>query len=82
MAGAGELFVNGEKVDEVEMPHTHMATFSLSEAFDVGRDTGTQVSNLYTDEFHFKGDLNKVDFELFGATETDPKAELAEEEGN
>jgi arylsulfatase A-like enzyme len=81
-AGTGELFVNGEKVDEVDMPHTHPATFSLSEAFDVGRDTGTQVSNLYTDEFHFKGDLDKVEFELIGQTETDPKAELAEEEGN
>jgi arylsulfatase A-like enzyme len=81
-SGTGELFVNGEKVDEVDMPHTHPATFSLSEAFDVGLDTGTQVSKLYTSEFPFQGDLDNVVVELIGETELDPAAELATEEGN
>ena len=58
--GNGELFVNGKKVDEVFMPQMHIATYSLAETFDVGSDTGTQVSKLYTDPFPFKGSLDRV----------------------
>jgi len=59
-AGNGELYVNGEKVDEVHMPQMHIATYSLAETFDVGLDTGTQVSKLYTDPFPFNGKLDRV----------------------
>ena len=58
--GNGELYVNGKKVDEIFMPKMHIATYSLAETFDVGRDTGTQVSKLYTDPFPFKGELDRV----------------------
>jgi arylsulfatase len=58
--GIGELYVNGEKVDEVEMPQMHVATYSLAETFDIGRDTGTQVSDLYTGIFKFNGGLDRV----------------------
>ena len=58
--GTGELYVNGEKVDEVEMPQMHIATYSLAETFDIGRDTGTQVSDLYTGIFKFEGELDRV----------------------
>ena len=58
--GDGELYVNGEKVDEVEMPQMHIATYSLAETFDVGRDTGTQVSDLYDGIFKFDGRLDRV----------------------
>lgn len=58
--GKGELYLNGEKLDEVEMPIMHIAAFSLSETFDVGEDTGTPVSTAYMDNFPFKGDLKKV----------------------
>jgi len=58
--GTGELYVNGEKVDEVDMPQMHISTYSLAETFDVGRDTGTQVSKLYTDPFPFLGELDRV----------------------
>jgi len=58
--GIGELYVNGEKVDEVEMPMMHIATYSLAETFDIGRDTGTQVSDLYTGIFKFDGELDRV----------------------
>ena len=58
--GKGELFVNGMKVDEVDMPEMHRSTYSLAETFDVGIDTGTQVSKLYTDPFPFKGTLDRV----------------------
>jgi len=58
--GDGELYINGEKVDEVEMPQMHIATYSLAETFDIGRDTGTQVSDLYTGIFKFDGKLDRV----------------------
>ncbi len=58
--GKGELYVNGKKVDEVEMPEMHRSTYSLAETFDVGIDTGTQVSKLYKGPFKFKGNLDKV----------------------
>ncbi len=58
--GTGELYVNGEKVDEIEMPQMHIATYSLAETFDIGRDTGTQVSRLYTGIFKFDGELDRV----------------------
>ncbi len=58
--GTGELYVNGEKVDEADMPQMHISTYSLAETFDIGRDTGTQVSKLYTDPFPFVGALDRV----------------------
>ena len=58
--GTGELYVNGVKVDEAEMPQMHISTYSLAETFDVGRDTGTQVSKLYDDPFPFEGILDRV----------------------
>jgi len=58
--GIGELYVNGEKVDEVDMPQMHISTYSLAETFDVGRDTGTQVSKLYEGPFVFNGTLDRV----------------------
>ena len=62
--GSGQLYVNGEKVDETEMPRMHVTTYSLAETFDVGRDTGTQVSKLYTDPFPFVGVLDRVTITL------------------
>jgi len=62
--GTGELYVNGKKVGTVDMPAMHLSTFSLSETFDVGMDTGTPVSALYDDHFEFKGNLDKVVVEL------------------
>ncbi len=58
--GIGELFVNGEKVDEADMPQMHISTYSLAETFDIGRDTGTQVSKLYDHPFPLVGALDKV----------------------
>lgn len=60
--GKGELYVNGEKVDEVEMPQMHISTYSLAETFDVGRDTGTQVSAMYEGVFEFNEPLDRVIF--------------------
>jgi arylsulfatase len=62
--GKGELFVNKKKVDEKDMPEMHRSTYSLAETFDVGIDTGTQVSKLYKGTFDFKGDLDRVTITL------------------
>lgn len=58
--GTGELFINGEKVAEAEMPKMHISTYSLAETFDVGRDTGTQVSTQYEDPYPYSGKLDRV----------------------
>jgi arylsulfatase len=63
--GTGELFVNGRKVDTVDMPQMHIATYSLAETFDVGLDTGTQVDRAYEGSpFPFNGDLDRVTITL------------------
>ena len=63
-AGVGSLFVNGRQVDQAEMPKMHISTYSLAETFDIGRDTGTQVSRRYQDPFPFTGTLDRVVFRL------------------
>jgi arylsulfatase len=72
--GVGKLFVNGKKVDEVEMPQMHIATYSLAETFDVGRDTGTQVSKLYEDPFVFDaGELDRVIIQISDESTVPPR---------
>ena len=59
--GTGELYVNGTKVDEIDMPKMHISTYSLAETFDIGRDTGTQVDPAYEGgPFIFTGELDRV----------------------
>lgn len=62
--GKGELFVNGTKVDEIDMPQMHLSTYSLAETFDIGQDSGTQVSKLYREPFPFVGALDRVTITL------------------
>ncbi len=64
LAGTGELYINGKKADEVDMPKMHFSTYSLAETFDVGRDTGTQVTKFYNGPFIFDGKLEKVVIQL------------------
>jgi len=64
--GTGVLYVNGQQVAEVDMPQMHISTYSLAETFDVGRDTGTQVSRLYDGPFPFVGTLDRVIIQLTG----------------
>jgi arylsulfatase len=59
--GKVTLYVNGEKVAEGEVGRTMPGTFSLSETFDVGEDTGTPVSRDYTrEESGFSASLDRV----------------------
>ena len=63
--GTGELYVNGEKVDEADMPKMHISTYSLAETFDVGMDYGTQVDPDYAGSpFPFQGTLDRVKITL------------------
>ncbi|MCD4725504.1 MAG: arylsulfatase [Bacteroidales bacterium] len=60
-SGTGELYVNGEKVDEEYFEFMHISTYSLAETFDIGMDTGTQVDKDYEGSpFAFTGTLDKV----------------------
>lgn len=60
-AGTGELYVNGEKVDEEYFKFMHISTYSLAETFDIGMDTGTQVDKVYEGSpFEFTGEIDKV----------------------
>ncbi len=60
-SGTGELYVNGEKVDEEYFEMMHISTYSLAETFDVGMDSGTQVDKDYEGSpFAFTGKLDKV----------------------
>ena len=59
-AGVGDLYINGKKQDTVEMPDMHRSTYSLAETFDIGIDTGTQVSKIYKGTNKFTGTLDKV----------------------
>jgi arylsulfatase len=71
--GEGELYINGKKVDEVEMPQMHISTYSLAETFDVGRDTGTQVSTLYKGIFKFNAKLDRVIFTVSDENTVPPR---------
>jgi len=71
--GKGELYVNDKKVDEVEMPQMHISTYSLAETFDVGRDTGTQVSDLYNGIFKFNRKLDRVIFTISDENTVPPR---------
>jgi len=60
-SGMGEIYVNGNKVDEEYFEMMHISTYSLAETFDVGADYGTQVDKAYEGEpFEFVGELDRV----------------------
>jgi arylsulfatase len=76
-AGIGELYVDGEKAGEVDMPKMHISTYSLAETFDIGCDTGTQVDPAYEgNPFPFTGHLDKVTITLTGARNQQPPDEF------
>jgi len=45
--GKATLFIDGDKVGEVDVPRTHMTVFSADDGLDVGRDGGAPVSPDY-----------------------------------
>lgn len=63
-AGKGELYINNIKVDEIAMPKMHKSAFSLAETCDIGLDSGTQVSNLYSGPFYYNGKIDKITIKI------------------
>jgi arylsulfatase len=58
--GLVTLYVNGKEAGQGSVDRIHRGTFSISETFDVGEDTGTPVSKSYTRDNAFSGRLDKV----------------------
>jgi arylsulfatase len=62
--GTGTIFIDGRKVGEGRIERTLPVFYSLTETFDVGRDTGTPVSGDYRIPFEFNGGLEELSVEL------------------
>jgi arylsulfatase len=62
--GTGKLFINDQQVAEGRIKKTVPYRLALDETFDVGRDTGTPVTETYQIPFAFTGDLQKVTLNL------------------
>jgi arylsulfatase len=60
MTGVVELFINGTGAGKVNVDRILMVTYSISETFDVGTDTGSPVSKEYNRDNEFSGNLDKV----------------------
>jgi len=45
--GKATLYIEGDKVGEVEVPRTHMTVFSADDGLDIGEDGGAPVSQDY-----------------------------------
>lgn len=58
------LSVNGKKVGEARMDHTHAITLGLGGTLDIGEDTGSPVDDAYTPPFAFNGTIHKVTVDL------------------
>jgi len=63
--GLGTLSVNGQKVAEGRIEHTHCCVFSLDDTADVGADGGTPVTEDYKeDDGKFTGTIDRVTIDL------------------
>ena len=62
--GAVTLLANGRKIGEGKLPKTVPLQFSLGEGVDVGRDSGSAVSDQYRLPFEFTGKIEKVTVDL------------------
>jgi hypothetical protein len=55
------MVLDDRKVAEGRVEMTMSARFSSDEAFDVGLDTGSAVSDQYVSPFRFTGEINRVE---------------------
>jgi arylsulfatase len=68
--GAVALFIDGSKIGEGRVDGTEPMAFSADETADVGRDTGSAVSDDYrSEESIFSGTVNWVQIDLDEAAE-------------
>ena len=73
--GIGRLYIDDVKVGEAPIPQTIKFVFSLDESFDIGRDTGTPVTEEYKADAQFSGTIKKVSVDLVGERYVDLEAE-------
>ena len=73
--GIGRSYMNNEKVGEAEIPQTVRFIYALDETFDIGRDTGTPVTDEYKASAVFTGTIKKVVIDLAGERFIDPETE-------
>lgn len=63
-SGTITLSVDGKKIASGKVEKTTPFKYSLSENQDIGRDTGTPVTDDYKEPFVFEGDLKEVTVEV------------------
>ncbi|HEX5415122.1 MAG TPA: arylsulfatase, partial [Chloroflexota bacterium] len=68
-AGNGELFVDGRKVGEGQIPHTVRIQYTVAagEGLCCGFDSGIPVTTDYTAPFAFTGTIRRVTVDVSGA---------------
>lgn len=62
--GTGLLLIDGVIAASKPLTDMYFASFSLSETFDIGRDTGTPASRRYSGEFPYNGVLDRVHVDI------------------
>jgi len=73
--GIRRLYINGSEAGEGSIPQTIKFVYSLDESFDIGRDTGSPVTEEYKADTQFSGTINKVVIDLAGERLVDREAE-------
>jgi len=73
--GIGKLYIDGSKVGEGTIPKTVKFGYTLDEPFDIGRDSGSPVTDEYKAEAEFTGTIKKVVIDLIGDKHHDREAE-------
>ena len=78
--GLLSISASGESGEGFQHAHTFMAAdehpeklAELVEIFDIGRDTGTQVSTMYRDPFPYTGRLDRVIFTVSDENTVPPR---------
>lgn len=62
--GRVRLAVGDTTVCEGDLPQTVPYRYSYAETFNVGRDSGTPVSDRYAGPFEYSGEIRRVDVEI------------------
>ena len=79
--GTGRILVDGQKVAEGRIDETQCCLIALDETADVGRGTGTPVSDDYRSPFPFIGTIDRVVVNLTpGADAQSDEARKAQDE--
>jgi arylsulfatase len=76
--GNATLHIDGAECGRIDVPFVMRIISSLGPS--VGRDHGSPVSDRYTDDFPFQGELEKVEIQLVSESRTDAASNAASEQ--